>query len=48
MKEYIFTKSRLGTNDIDKIPGKKGLLSAKGGVRDAGEGVATGFLDSIY
>ena len=48
MKDYIFTKSPLVTNDIDNIPGKKGLLSAEGGVRDAEEGVVTGFFDSIY
>ena len=47
-KDYIFTKSPLITNDIGNTPGKKGLLSAEGGVQDAEEGAATGFFGSVY
>ena len=47
-KDYIFTKSPLITNDIGNTPGKKGLLSAEGGVQDAEEGATAGFFGSVY
>ena len=47
-KDYILTKSPLVTNDMGNTPGKKGLLSAEGGVQDTEEGAAAGFFGSIY